>query len=192
MALDTVDKQQLRDALLSQRSATLPEQRAAIHAAICQRVLGSDKYRAAKTLFIYWSTAEEIDTHTIIADALQHEKRVCVPKCLPGHRMQPRQILSERDLTEQTFGIPEPGAHCAPIPPSEIDLCIIPALACDRTGARLGYGGGFYDRFLPQTAAYRMALCAHDRILPQLPVQPHDIQCACIITEQEVMLIDKR
>ncbi|MDO5785632.1 MAG: 5-formyltetrahydrofolate cyclo-ligase [Eubacteriales bacterium] len=192
MALNTVDKVQLRNVLLAQRSAIPPEQRATINAAICRRVLGSEVYRIAGTLFIYWSTEDEIDTHTIVSDALRQGKRVCIPKCLPGHCMEPRQILSEQDLTEETFGIAEPGVHCTPVPPSEIDLCIIPALACDRTGARLGYGGGFYDRFLPQTAAYRMVLCTHERILPQLPVQPLDVRCACIITEQEVMLIDER
>lgn len=192
MALDTGDKAQLRNMLLEQRSALSREQRDAVNAAICRRVLASEPYQAAKTLFIYWSTEDEIDTHAIVFDALRQGKRVCVPKCLSGHRMEPRQILSERDLTEESFGIAEPGAHCMAIPPEEIDLCIIPALACDPTGARLGYGGGFYDRFLPQTTAYRMALCAHGRILPRLPVQPHDIRCACIITEQEVMSVDER
>ena len=192
MVLDTVDKLQLRSMLLAQRRATPPEQRAAINTAIFRRVLDNEVYRAAGTLFVYWSTEDEIDTHAIIADALRQGKQVCVPKCLPGHRMQPRRILSERDLTEESFGIAEPGLHCPPVLPTEIDLCIVPALACDRTGARLGYGGGFYDRFLPHTTAYCMVLCARERILPQLPVQPHDVRCNCIITDQEVMLIAER
>lgn len=103
--------------------------------------------------------------------------------------MQPRAITSEGDLTEETFGIPEPGAHCTAVPPDEIDLCLVPTLACDKTGARLGYGGGFYDRFLPQTSACRMALCAQARLLEQVPAEPHDIRCGCIITEQEVVQV---
>ena len=192
MALDTVDKALLRKRLLTQRHALPQDRRDTINTEICQRVLESEPYRAAKTLFVYWSTADEIDTHAIVADAFKQGKRVCVPKCLPKHQMEARQITSEADLTEETFGIAEPGAHCIPVLPSEIDLCIVPALACDRTGARLGYGGGFYDRFLPKTAAYRMVLCAHERILLHVPTQPHDIRCACVITEQEVMLIDQR
>lgn len=189
MASDTMDKAALRRELLRQRKHTEPAQKAAIDRAIAVNVLQTEQYQHSKTLFIYYSTAEEIDTHAIIADALAHGKRVCLPKCLPGHVMQPRAITSENDLTEQTFGIPEPGVHCAVVPPEEIDLCLIPALACDMTGARLGYGGGFYDRFLPQTSAYHMVLCAQSRILPHVPAEPHDIRCGCIVTEQEVVWI---
>lgn len=192
MALDTMDKAQLRRQLIAQRRDTAPAEKHAIDRAVCERILQQEEYLRCKTLFIYYSTEEEIDTHAVIADALRRGKRVCLPKCLPGHVMQPRAIVSERDLTEQTFGIPEPGIHCAVVAPEEIDLCIVPALACDKTGARLGYGGGFYDRFLPTTPAYRMVLCAHARMLECVPAQPHDIRCDCIITEQEVMLIHER
>lgn len=160
-----------------------------INRAITANVLSQSVYQSCQTLFVYCSTPEEIDTRAIITDALRHDKRVCLPKCMPGHRMQLRQIASFDDLTEQTYGIDEPGSHCPVILPEQVDLCIIPALACDASGARLGYGGGFYDRFLTQTQACRMVLCAQERILPYVPVQPHDIRCDCIVTEQEVMLI---
>lgn len=192
MALHTVDKAALRRRLLHSRHAVPQAEREAIHQAIFRKVLASEPYQKAETIFAYWSTEDEIDTHAIIEDALRQGKRVCVPKCMPGHRMEPRQIGSEADLTEETFGIPEPGAHCTVIPPEEIQLCLVPALACDASGARLGYGGGFYDRFLPQTPAYRMALCAQDRILEEVPAQEHDIRCHCIVTETEVMLIHER
>lgn len=100
--------------------------------------------------------------------------------------MAARQISSVADLTEQTYGIPEPGAHCPEIPPEQIDLCIVPALACDRLGYRLGYGGGFYDRFLCQTHAETAALCASSRFLDRLPADRFDIPCRTIITENEV------
>lgn len=175
--------------MLEQRRATPPTERSAIHRAICEQVLDNVHYLSCKTLFVYYSVGDEIDTHAVIADALCRGKWVYVPKCLPDHIMQARRILSQEDLTESTFGIPEPGAHCAVIPPEEIDLCIVPALACDSTGTRLGYGGGFYDRFLSATPAYRMVLCAQARVLPHIPAQPHDVRCNCIITEQEVIPI---
>ncbi|MCD8355812.1 MAG: 5-formyltetrahydrofolate cyclo-ligase [Clostridia bacterium] len=192
MELNTVDKSELRSTLLRQRHAIPQAERDAVNQSICQKVVASTQYHEAENIFIYWSTEDEIDTHAIIADALRQGKRVCVPKCLPGHVMEPRQILSEADLTEETFGIPEPGAHCEVISSDEIQLCIVPALACDSSGTRLGYGGGFYDRFLPKTRAYRMALCAQARILETIPVQPHDVRCDCIMTETEVMLIHER
>ncbi len=184
-----MDKAELRERLIVRRRNMSDETRAVINRAICQRVLESRPYQNCGTLFIYCSTVEEIDTHAIIADALRQGKRVCLPKCLPGHVMQPRQITSKDDLTERFHGIREPGVHCHAIAPEKIDLCIVPALACDATGARIGYGGGYYDRFLPKTRAYRMALCASSRVLSHIPVQPHDVRCDCIVTEQEVMLI---
>ena len=183
------DKSALRRALLRQRRETDPAERRAIDRAITERVLQSEPYRHSRTLFVYYSVAEEIDTHAILSDALNSGKRVCLPKCLPGGVMQPRYITSEEDLTEESYGIPEPGAHCPAAELTDIDLCLIPALACTAQGFRLGYGGGFYDRFLPRTPAYRMVLCAHARVLPQLPAEPHDVRCSCIVTEHEVMLI---
>lgn len=182
-------KKQLRGELLRLRRETPRQQKQAIDRKICQHVINSPEYRQAQTIFAYWSTDEEIDTHAILADARQRGKRVCVPKCMKGHRMIARQICSEADLTEQTFGIPEPGAQCPEIAPEEIDLCLVPALACDASGIRLGYGGGFYDRFLPQTAACRMVLCAQERFLQQVPAEQHDMHCDCVVTENEVMRI---
>ena len=176
-------KKQLRGELLRLRRETPRQQKQAIDRQICQHVINSPEYRQAQTIFAYWSTDEEIDTHAILADARQRSKRVCVPKCLKGHRMIARQICSEADLTEQTFGIPEPGEQCPEIAPEEIDLCLVPALACDASGIRLGYGGGFYDRFLPQTAACRMVLCAQERFLQQVPAEQHDMHCDCVVTE---------
>lgn len=182
-------KKQLRGELLRLRRETPRQQKQAIDRQICQHVINSPEYRQAQTIFAYWSTDEEIDTHAILADARQRGKRVCVPKCLKGHRMIARQICSEADLTEQTFGILEPGEQCPEIAPEEIDLCLVPALACDASGIRLGYGGGFYDRFLPQTAACRMVLCAQERFLQQIPAEQHDMHCDCVVTENEVMRV---
>jgi 5-formyltetrahydrofolate cyclo-ligase len=72
------------------------------------------------------------------------------------------------------------------IPPEKLDFCIVPALACDRDGYRLGYGGGFYDRYLPRTHGITAALCASKRLLDRLPSEPFDVPCKCIITENEV------
>ena len=182
-------KKQLRGELLRLRRETPRQQKQAIDRQISQHVINSPEYRQAQTIFAYWSTDEEIDTHAILANARQRGKRVCVPKCLKGHRMIARQICSEADLTEQTFGSPEPGEQCPEIAPEEIDLCLVPALACDASGIRLGYGGGFYDRFLPQTAACRMVLCAQERFLQQVPAERYDIHCDCVVTENEVMRV---
>lgn len=181
-------KQMLRAQLLEQRRQTCPQDKRRIDDAITQRVLQSEWFVQAQTLFVYYSTEEEIATHILIQAGLDAGKTVCLPKCLPEHRMEARQIASLEDLTEQTFGIPEPGAHCAVIPREQIDLCLVPALACDRTGYRLGYGGGFYDRFLDGISARTAALCASSRMTECLPREYFDIPCSGIFTENEVIL----
>lgn len=181
-------KQALRAQLLEQRRQTSTIQKRAIEDGITQRVLQSEWFAQAKTIFVYYSTEEEIATHTLIQAGLAAGKTICLPKCLPGHRMEARQITSLADLTEQTFGIPEPGVHCAVIEQEQIDLCIIPALACDRKGYRLGYGGGFYDRFLDGISAHTAVLCASSRIYDNLPREKFDIPCSRIYTENEVIL----
>lgn len=181
-------KQALRAQLLEQRRQTSAVQKKAIDDAITQRVLQYEWFAQAQTIFVYYSTEEEIATHALIQAGLRAGKVICLPKCLSGHRMEARQITSLADLTEQTFGIPEPGAHCAAIPREQIDLCIVPALACDREGYRLGYGGGFYDRFLDGISAHTAALCVSSRIYDILPRESFDIPCSRIYTENEVIL----
>ena len=172
-------KKQLRGELLRLRRETPRQQKQVIDRQICQHVINSPEYRQAQTIFAYWSTDEEIDTHAILADARQRGKRVCVPKCLKGHRMIARQICSEADLTEQTFGIPEPGEQCPEIAPEEIDLCLVPALACDASGIRLGYGGGFYDRYLADREALRLRSIAvgfRCQQVESVPVEETDVK----------------
>lgn len=184
-----MNKQELRKKLLAQRAATPLSERKRIDRKILESVKKHPRFRDAKTIFVYYSVGEEIDTRCLIAEALAQGKRVCVPKCLPGRRMEPRYITSENDLTEQTYGIPEPGSQCPAASPKELDLCIVPALACAPNGVRLGYGGGYYDRFLAQTDAFCMELCAHCRLLGELPAEEHDIPCDCIVTDREVVQI---
>lgn len=179
----------LRAQLLEQRRRTSLPEKNRMDEDITRRVLQSDWFVQAQTIFVYYSTEDEIETHTLIDAGLRAGKTICLPKCLPGHQMEARRITTLADLTEQTFGIPEPGAHCPVIPRERIALCLVPALACDRKGYRLGYGGGFYDRFLSGIPARTAALCASSRIYDALPREDTDIACSRIYTENEVILL---
>ena len=187
MAFVMSTKAELRQKLLEQRRGMPEQEKIRMNKAITRTVLESAYFQDAQTIFVYVSTEEEISTREIIAAGLRQGKCICVPKCLLGHQMEARQITSLNDLTEQTYGIPEPGDHCAVVLPESMELCLVPALACDRHGYRLGYGGGFYDRFLPRTQGITVALCASSRMLETLPVDSYDVPCACIITENEVL-----
>ena len=181
------EKAQLRQKMLALRAAEIPETRRLRDHAITTAVLALDQYQSAHTIFCYCSTAEEIATDAIVLDALAHGKCVCVPRCERPGEMTARQIESLDQLVPGKFGIREPTANQPVIAPADIDFCIVPCLCADRQGFRLGYGGGYYDRFLCQTQAYTVALCAASRLLDNpLPRESTDVPCDCILTERQV------
>lgn len=183
-------KAALRALYLKMREGVFAPNREEINRAIAAQVLCSQAFMGAQTVFVYVSTEQEIGTKTIIDDAFAGGKTVCVPRCSANGVMTARRIASWDDLhTRGAFGILEPDEHTPVIPPAEIDLAIIPSLACDRQGYRLGYGGGYYDRFLPQTAAIKVALCAHNRLVDSLPHETHDVRCQIIVTEKELLRV---
>lgn len=181
------EKAQLRQKMLALRAAEIPEARRLRDHAIAASMFTLAQYQAAHTIFCYCSTTEEIATDAIILDALAHGKRVCVPRCERPGEMTARLITSLDQLVPGKFDIREPTADQPIAAPTEIDFCIVPCLCADPQGFRLGYGGGYYDRFLCQTKAYTVALCAASRLLDEpLPRESTDVPCDCILTERQV------
>lgn len=149
---------------------------------ICQSLLESGEYRSAAVIFCYVSTADEPDTHTILTDALSKGKKVLVPRCIGKGVMETVEICSLSDLAAGRCGIyePLPRIMSTNVRP---DLAVIPCVCCDRTGNRLGHGGGYYDRFLKNTAVRSIALCFERLIYDSVPVEAHDIKPDTVITE---------
>lgn len=185
------DKKALRRRYLAERAALDRDCKREIDSGIAERVLHSAWYRDAACVFCYVSTAEEIDTRAVLEDAFRSGKTVCVPLCGRGGRMSARRIRSLDELTAGHYGIPEPSDTAPEVAPEEIDLILAPALSCDRAGYRLGYGGGYYDRFLAQTDAVCAALCTASRLRDSLPHEAFDRRCHYIITERGVLHTDE-
>lgn len=185
------DKKTLRRRFLAERAAQNAADKQRADGEITRRVLESEAYRRAACIFAYVSTTQEIDTRALLCAALAAGKTVCVPLCGAAGEMTARQIPSLDALQPGAYGIDEPDAAAPEIPPEQIDLVVVPALACDRAGYRLGYGGGYYDRFLCRTSAVRMALCAEDRLAESLPHTALDQKCHWIITERQVLRTDE-
>ena len=101
--------------------------------------------------------------------------------------MKAHAVSGFAQLRPGKYGILEPDDNCPVVPPQELDLCIVPCLAADEAGNRLGYGGGYYDRYLPQTSAARMLLCAQARLFRKIPIGEHDASCDILITESQVI-----
>ncbi len=180
-------KSALRERMLRLRHAMTPEERRMVEDGVFRQLTALDVYRQAQTLFVYCSTEEEVGTLQLLEDALCAGKRVCVPLCTAVRGvMEARAIGALSELSPGRFGIPEPSASAPAIPPEEIELCIAPCLAADLSGRRLGYGGGYYDRFLAQTPAEAVVLCPERCLTDRLPAGPHDRACGIVVTERRV------
>ncbi len=156
--------------------------------AITRSFLESDYYRNADNLFIYFSTEEEIDTHAIIRQALQDQKTVAIPLITGPGQMEARKIDSFEHLEKDRFGIPSPPDGSPVLSPESIDLIVVPGLQFSELGARLGYGGGYYDRYLKNLPDHitRVSLSL-DELIGEVPEEPHDERVDLIITPKRMI-----
>jgi len=188
-----VDKKTLRRQALLQRNSLQKEEVRHKSREIARQLLGLPEYIKARTVFIYLSFGNEVDTRQIIERAWQEGKRVVVPVCLPEDKtLLLSELRSYAEIAPGTWNIPEPKAeHQRPVPPSEIDLAVIAGLAFDKRGYRLGYGVGYYDRFLPQLAPTcpKVALAYQFSLTDRLPAEAHDVPMDLIITEEAIYRI---
>ena len=183
-------KNNIREKIKSERAALSAAERAASDAAICERFLSHASYRYAKTLLLYAPIDGEIDVMPIARAALADGKKVAFPVCDPETRaMVFRYISSEDDLTPAHFGIREPGGASEAYDPrsGELAVCIIPALAFDREGFRVGYGGGYYDRFLNGFAGSKVGLVYRKFLIDRAPRGRFDTAVDAIVTEKGVI-----
>lgn len=159
---------------------------------IAESVFDLDAYAAAEAIMCYVSYGSEVATQSIIDRAMQDGKRVVIPYC-EDNELGTFAFAGFDELNPGTLGILEPPAELRrlpqrQVPPAEIDLLIIPGLAFDRDGGRLGQGKGYYDRFLPRaTGAARVALAFACQLVDAVPRGPNDQRVDVIVTEQEVI-----
>lgn len=174
------DKKTLRRAVLAARAR---DHNQFVDRNIAHRLMLTDAYRGAKTIFIYVSFGSEIDTHAIITRALADGKRVAVPLCKDGAMHACLTTRFPDDLAPGTMGILEP-TH--PKPVAAVDLVIVPGVAFTKSGKRLGYGGGYYDRYFAalKNPVPTIALVAEAQILPDLPTDAHDVPVDMLISER--------
>ena len=169
--------------LLSKQNLPDAATRVAASASICHFLLADSIYKAAKTVFCYVSTSQEPDTASIIKDALDSGKVLCVPKCIGKGIMKAVRIFSQEDLHPGAYGIPEPAEGLPEIAPASIDLAIVPCIAASNDGRRIGHGAGYYDRFLSPIGAKRICLCFKALIRDDIPMDAHDLLMDKVISE---------
>jgi 5-formyltetrahydrofolate cyclo-ligase len=149
-------------------------------------------YKEASLILTYVSFQKEVDTKPLIQRALDAGKRIAVPACIPkGKILLPCEIRSLDELVPGTWGILEPPENSRKVVPAEeIDLAVVPGLAFDRQFNRLGYGAGYYDRFLPKLKkkAVKAGICYSIQLIDQIPVEAFDIAMDIIVTDTEVLV----
>lgn len=184
-------KRQLRKKIKQERDQLGAEYCRRSDSAIMKHIRSLTEYRNATTIFCYVSRGSEIDTFPILEAALEEQKRVCVPRCEGQGLMDAYQIQSIQDLQPGKFGILEPPKSCVCIAPKEIDLALIPCLTCDYEGNRLGYGGGYYDRYLKRWDFLKIVLCRSRTMTETVPHEETDCRMDIIVTENGVIRSEK-
>lgn len=178
------EKQRLRRVMRELESQLSEKYKVASSLTIAQHLLAMPEYQAADTVFCFVGTAREIDTQSILADALSSGKRLCVPLCADKGVMELRRITALNQLIPGSYGILEPPADAPVISVDDVDFAILPCTTCDHYGHRLGKGGGYYDRFLSHYRGGTVLLCREKLIREEIPVEPHDYPVPWVLTER--------
>lgn len=147
---------------------------------LAQQFFGTDAYRNAKSIYAYISYNQEVRTMPILQQALREGKRVALPKCY-GSEMKFIWVQDFSRVETDRRGVPQPIAH-EPVADDEEALVLLPGLAFDREGNRLGYGGGYYDRFLQREPGHpTVALCYDFQLVDRLETDEHDIPADLVL-----------
>lgn len=182
-------KEEIRRRILGVRGALPEEELAAKSDAILQRVLKTPEYEEADNILLYADYCREVRTRGLFEDAVRHRKRVYFPRADSlTNRMEFYQVTALGQMRAGYKGIPEPGELPASryrLNKNEDTLMIVPGVAFDISGYRLGYGKGFYDRFLADRRQIStMALAYACQLVDELPHDTHDIKMDKIVTEE--------
>ena len=169
-----MNKQELRRAIRQQKRSMTEAEIEEKSRRLGELFAATEAYRQAETIYGYMPYNQEVRTTKALEQALKDGKILALPKVC-GDRMDFIVVTDLSQVEEGYCGIPEP-IHDGPLATDETALVLMPGLAFDREGHRMGYGGGFYDKFLEQEPNHpTLALCYEFQMMPHLDVEAHDI-----------------
>lgn len=178
------DKAALRQEIRRRESALRPEARLESDALLRRNFLNHPQVARAETILLFAGMGLEVDTRPLLEQLEGQGKRICLPRCLPGHAMEARRYDSAR-LVRHRYGMLEPNLSCPVVDKAQIDLILVPGLCFDRRCFRLGRGGGFYDRYLADFQGVTLSLCRQVLLCEAVPVEPWDRPVDAVLTERE-------
>lgn len=178
-------KKILRESAKRFRKNLLAEEKIKKDKIIFEKVISSSEYIMADCVLCYFSTEIEIDTINLIEHSLINGKKVAIPLCVDkdGHMIF-KYISSLDDTKAGLFNIREPLDSCEPYYNCSKSICILPSLMVDKNNYRLGYGKGYYDKFLKEFEGTKCVLCYKESVVDSLPVYDgFDVKCDMLITD---------
>jgi len=185
-------KSEIRKSTRAKRDALSKKERSEKSAAIMEQLFDFANFLESRIILFYMSNKSEVDTKAMVRKALEIEKIVALPLIDPEKQeIIPFKVDNpDRDVRPGYRGIPEPiPQRCKQVPVKHINLAIVPGIAFDERGGRIGYGTGFYDRLIPRLdiTTRKVALSFESQIVLQIPMEPHDRYTDIIITEKRII-----
>ena len=180
-------KQELRLKCRERRTALDPEIKRERDQLIAANVRRLKEYRPASTLLVYMSTPIEVSTVEIIENAWADGKRVAVPRCIPDSRdMEFHYITSFDDVSPGTFSVLEPDPTLPIVTDFSGCLMIVPGMQFDMKGYRIGYGKGYYDRYMVRFTGISAGICYSDELKPFMYHGRYDRQADIVVTDKRI------
>ena len=177
-------KQALRKQVRAELRHMEPGEQAAASAQARALLAAQALWKTAQWVLFFAPLPGELDIWPLLSEALSAAKRVALPRFVSETRnYEPCQILDPRlDVEVGQLGIREPLRRCAPLPPTRLDLILVPGVAFDLHGHRLGRGKGYYDRLLRGLGATTCGVAFDQQIVAGIPVEPHDVRVNRVLT----------
>ncbi len=185
-------KQSLRNELLEKRALLDERKRSSASLSVQKRFIESVEYKEAKRLALYAGCSGEVMTDALIDEAVAEGKDVFLPKvvCNKDAQIIFLRARGTEELVAGPYGIPEPGdAGLEPAKLELFDCIVVPGIAFDAKGARLGYGKGYYDRALAAASGTIVGLAFEFQLVEEVPTEPHDVRADLVITESRIIRV---
>lgn len=176
-------KQELRQEIRNRKRQFSHSQLGELSLAVLQRLMSLPIMQEARTVLLYYSLPDEVNTHQLIERLAAEGCRILLPQVIDGENMLLREYSGKEDLKEGAFHIMEP---CGKLFPEsdyqKIDVAVVPGMSFDKQGNRLGRGKGYYDRMLQKMPAiYKIGICFDFQKTESLPTDEHDIRMDLIV-----------
>ena len=177
-------KRALRRQVHEQLGRMEPGERAAASAQARSRLAAQTRWQAAQWILFFAPLPEELDVWPLLTEAFAAGKKVALPRFVAERgSYEGRQVLDlEADLQTGHFGIREPHSHCPGLASTRLDLILVPGLAFDLRGRRLGRGKGYYDQLLKGLQGTTCGVAFDQQIVDEVPAEAHDVRLNCLLT----------